>query len=43
LCFKSEKTGLVTYFVVRSRPQPTSASVLTESRNVLDDYKNIYE
>jgi hypothetical protein len=39
--FKSEKTGLVTYIVVRSGPTDLG-KWLTESRNVLDDYKKIY-
>ena len=38
--FKSEKTGLVTYIVVRSGPTDLG-KWLTESRNVLDDYKKI--
>jgi hypothetical protein len=40
--FKSEKTGLVTYVVVRSGPADLG-KWLTESRNVLEDYKKIYE
>jgi hypothetical protein len=39
--FKSEKTGLVTYIVVRSGPADLG-KWLTESRNVLEDYKKIY-
>ena len=39
--FKSEKTGLVTYVVVRSGSADLG-KWLTESRNVLDDYKKIY-
>lgn len=39
--FKSEKTGLVTYVVVRSGPADLG-QWLTESRNVLEDYKKIY-
>jgi len=39
--FKSEKTGLVTYVVVRSGPAEAGKWV-TESRNVLEDYKKIY-
>jgi len=39
--FKSEKTGLVTYVVVRSGPTDLG-KWLTESRNVLEDYKKIY-
>ena len=39
--FKSEKTGLVTYIVVRSGPAELG-KWLTESRNVLEDYKKIY-
>jgi hypothetical protein len=39
--FKSEKTGLVTYVVVRSGPGDLGKWV-TESRNVLEDYKKIY-
>jgi hypothetical protein len=39
--FKSEKTGLVTYVVVRSGPADLG-KWLTESRNVLEDYKKIY-
>jgi hypothetical protein len=39
--FKSEKTGLVTYVVVRSGPAEVGKWV-TESRNVLEDYKKIY-
>ena len=39
--FKSEKTGLVTYIVVRSGPTDLG-KWLTESRNVLDDYRKIY-
>jgi hypothetical protein len=39
--FKSEKTGLVTYVVVRSGPADLG-KWQTESRNVLEDYKTIY-
>jgi hypothetical protein len=39
--FKSEKTGLVTYVVVRSGPSDLG-KWLTESRNVLADYRKIY-
>lgn len=39
--FKSEKTGLVTYIVVRSGPAELG-KWLAESRNVLEDYKKIY-
>jgi Protein of unknown function (DUF3047) len=39
--FKSEKTGLVTYVVVRSGPADLG-KWLTDSRNVLEDYKKIY-
>ena len=39
--FKSEKTGLVTYVVVRSGPAEVGKWV-TENRNVLEDYKKIY-
>jgi hypothetical protein len=39
--FKSEKTGLVTYVVVRSGPAELG-QWLTESRNVLEDYQKIY-
>jgi hypothetical protein len=39
--FKSEKTGLVTYVVVRSGPAELG-KWLTESRNVLEDYKKVY-
>jgi hypothetical protein len=39
--FKSEKTGLVTYVVVRSGAADLGKWV-TESRNVLEDYKKIY-
>jgi hypothetical protein len=39
--FKSEKTGLVTYVVVRSGPGDLGKWV-TESRNVLEDYQKIY-
>lgn len=39
--FKSEKTGLVTYVVVRSGPAEAGKWV-SESRNVLEDYKKIY-
>jgi hypothetical protein len=38
---KSEKTGLVTYVVVRSGPADLGKWA-TESRNVLEDYKKIY-
>lgn len=38
---KSEKTGLVTYVVVRSGPADFG-KWLTESRNVLEDFKKIY-
>ena len=39
--FKSEKTGLVTYVVVRSGPADLG-KWMTESRHVLDDYQKIY-
>ena len=39
--FKSEKTGTVTYVVVRSGPAELG-KWLTERRNVLEDYKKIY-
>ena len=39
--FKSEKTGLVTYVVVRSGPADLG-KWQTESRNVLEDYRKIY-
>ena len=39
--FKSEKTGLVTYVVVRSGPTDLG-KWLTERRNVLEDYTKIY-
>ena len=39
--FKSEKTGLVTYVVVRSGPGDLGKWI-TESRNVLEDYQKIY-
>ena len=39
--FKSEKTGLVTYVVVRSGAAELGKWV-TESRNVLEDYQKIY-
>jgi hypothetical protein len=39
--FKSEKTGLVTYIVVRSGPADLG-KWLTESRNVLEDYQKVY-
>ena len=39
--FKSEKTGLVTYVVVRSGPADLG-KWLAESRNVLEDYQKIY-
>jgi hypothetical protein len=39
--FKSEKTGLVTYVVVRSGPGDLG-KWQTESRNVLEDYRKIY-
>ena len=39
--FKSEKTGLVTYMVVRSGPAELG-KWLTETRNVLEDYQKIY-
>ena len=39
--FKSEKTGTVTYVVVRSGPADLN-KWLTERRNVLEDYKKIY-
>jgi hypothetical protein len=39
--FKSEKTGLVTYVVVRSGPAE-AGKWLTESRNVLEDYRKIF-
>src|ERR1700752_751971 len=38
---KSEKTGLVTYVVVRSGPAELG-KWLTETRNVLEDYQKIY-
>jgi hypothetical protein len=38
---KSQKTGLVTYVVVRSGPADLGRWV-TESRNVLEDFKKIY-
>lgn len=38
---KSEKTGLVTYVVVRSGPADLG-KWMTESRNVLEDYQKIY-
>jgi hypothetical protein len=38
---KSEKTGLVTYVIVRSGPADLGKWV-TESRNVLEDYQKIY-
>ena len=38
---KSQKTGLVTYVVVRSGPADLGKWV-TESRNVLEDFKKIY-
>ncbi len=38
---KSEKTGTVTYVVVRSGPAGTG-QWLTESRNVFEDYRRIY-
>ena len=39
--FKSEKTGLVTYVVVRSGAADLG-KWMTESRNVLEDYQKIY-
>jgi hypothetical protein len=39
--FKSEKTGLVTYIVVRSGPADLG-KWLTESRNVVEDFKKVY-
>ncbi len=39
--FKSEKTGTVTYVVVRSGPAELN-KWFTERRNVLEDYKKIY-
>jgi hypothetical protein len=39
--FTSEKTGMVTYVVVRSGPADLG-KWMTESRNVLEDYKKIY-
>jgi hypothetical protein len=39
--FKSEKTGTVTYVVVRSGPADLG-KWFTERRNVLEDYKKIY-
>ena len=39
--FKSQKTGTVTYVVVRSGPDELG-KWLTERRNVLEDYKKIY-
>jgi hypothetical protein len=39
--FTSEKTGMVTYVVVRSGPADLGKWI-TESRNVLEDYKKIY-
>lgn len=39
--FKSEKTGTVTYVVVRSGPAELN-QWFTERRNVLEDYKKIY-
>jgi hypothetical protein len=39
--FKSQKTGLVTYVVVRSG-EANLNTWLTESRNVCEDYKKIY-
>jgi hypothetical protein len=39
--FKSEKTGLVTYIVVRSGPGDLG-KWLTESRNVLEDFTKVY-
>src|SRR5581483_2003026 len=39
--FKSQKTGLVTYVVVRSGPADLG-KWMTESRNVREDFKKIY-
>jgi hypothetical protein len=39
--FKSQKTGTVTYVVVRSGPQDLGRWI-TERRNVAEDYKRIY-
>jgi hypothetical protein len=39
--FKSQKTGLVTYVVVRSGSDDLG-KWMTESRNVLEDFKKIY-
>lgn len=39
--FKSEKTSLVTYVIIRSGPADLGKWV-TESRNVLEDYQKIY-
>ena len=39
--FKSEKTGTVTYVVIRCGPADLG-KWFTESRNVLEDYKKIY-
>ena len=39
---KSEKTGMVTYVVVRSGP-PELGKWLTERRNVVEDFKKIYD
>ena len=39
--FKSEKTGTVTYVVIRSGPADLG-KWFTERRNVLEDYKKIY-
>ncbi len=39
--FKSEKTGLVTYVVVRSGPAEVGKWI-TETRNVYEDYRKIY-
>jgi len=39
--FKSEKTGLVTYIVVRSG-EADLGKWITEIRNVCEDYKRIY-
>ena len=39
--FKSEKTGTVTYVVVRSGPSDVGKWI-TERRNVLEDFKKIY-
>ena len=41
LTFKSEKTGLVTYIVMRSG-EADLGKWFTESRNVCEDYKKIY-